>query len=185
MDDISLKVELGRILAYRDLGGYSVQSGGKHFGAKGDPRAEALNIYCLNELVAHGLTERQSESMFVLTEDGFDFEAPSELLQAPALNFPTLSAKNIDTVKEIMQAAVAGDGTIISTAYLSGAVFHAGNKSVDSRGDLRTEGHWKSVLKELVASGLIVRISEEIYLVSHVGFLWTDELNQREDQTDV
>lgn len=175
----------GMILAYRHLGGFSVQIGRESFGAEDDPRAEALNIHCLSELVAHGLAEQQNESMFALTQEGFDFEPPSELLQIPAPIFPSLSAKNVGTAKDMLRAAVAGDGTIMSLAHLSGHTLQTGNRSNDSRGDLKIEARWKSVLRELETTGLITRISDEIYHVSHVGFLWTDELNLREGQADV
>jgi hypothetical protein len=175
----------GTIMAVRHLGGYSVQAGVRGFGADGDPRAEALNIHCLNELVSHGLAEQRSESMFLLTQEGFDFQPPSELLQAPSPEFPTISASNIDAAKEIMRAAVAGGGRIMSLAHLSGHVLQAGNQSVDSGGDRRKEARWKSVLNELETTGLVTRMSNQVYLVSHIGYLWTDELNVREGKTGV
>jgi hypothetical protein len=175
----------GTIMAVRHLGGYLVQVGGKGFGADGDPRAEALNIHCLNELVSHGLAKKCSESMFQLTQKGFDFQPPSELLQAPAPEFPTISASNIDTANEILRAAVAGGGRIMSLAHSSGHVLRAGNQSVDSGGDRRKEARWKSVLDELETTGLVTRMSNQVYLVSHIGYLWTAELNVREGKTGV
>jgi hypothetical protein len=173
----------GMILAYRHLGGFSVQVAGKSFGAEDDPRAEALNIHCLKELVTQGLAEQQSESMFVLTEEGFEFEAPSDLNQAPAPDFSALSTKNVDLAKKIMQAAVAGDGSIMSLRHLGGHTLQAGNRSLDSQGDLRIEARFKSVLRELETTGLVNRISEQICNVSHVGFLWVDGLNLQDVPT--
>jgi hypothetical protein len=38
------------------------------------------------------------------------------------------------------------------------------------------EARLKAVLKELASVGLIEPLSEDVYLVTHLGYLWTDAL---------
>ncbi len=173
----------GMIVAYRHLGGFSVQAGGKFFGAEDDPRAEALCMHCLNELIAHRLVEEEKESIFALTHAGYDFATPSELWQVPTPEFPSLSSKNVALAKDWIRVAVAGDGTIMSVVHLGGHTIQAGNNCLESQGDLKIEARWNSVIRELEATGLITQISDQIYHVSHLGFLWADELNLKEGQS--
>ena len=46
-----------------------------------------------------------------------------------------------------------------------------------SGGDQRIVARWNAVLRELVNAGLLVPQSEQAYLVSHLGYLWTDFMN--------
>jgi hypothetical protein len=149
-------------------------------GKDGDPRAIALNLHCLEELVVNGLLEQKSESLFVLTQEGYDYQLPVGVTEAPTPNFPALTPANQQTAKEIMQGAVAGNGRINSLAHLAGHQLHAGVRSWESQGDRRIEARWESVLKELVAKGLLLQRTHQAYIVSHLGFLWTDTVNAEE-----
>jgi hypothetical protein len=172
----------GAITSVWHMRGFSVNAGRRSFGPEGDPRTIALNIHCLNELVSSGLAEQQSESLIVLTQEGFDFEIPDGLIGAPALALPQITTANAELAQDVMQGAVAGNGRVMFAAYLSGHSLQAGGKGWESGGDRRTVARWKSVLKELAERGLLLPRSEAVYLVSHLGFLWTDAVNAREQQ---
>ena len=164
----------GEIMTIWHMQGFSVTAGGKSIGQEGDPRSIALNIHCLEELAVNGLAEQRSEHFYVLTQEGFDYQVPAGMPEAPRPQFPALTTTNYENAKEIMRAAVAGNGRIISIAHLAGHVFQAGGHAIETGGDRRAEARWKSVLKELVANGLLLQHTEQAYLVSHLGFLWTD-----------
>lgn len=170
----------GRIMASWHLGGLSVSVGGAALGNDGDPRGIALNLHCLEELAVNGLLEQKSESLFVLTQEGYDYQVPVGVTEAPRPTFPALTPANQQTAKEIMQGAVAGNGRINSLAHLAGHVLSAGGRQWESAGDRRIEARWESVLKELVAKGLLLQRTHQAYIVSHLGFLWTDTVNAEE-----
>jgi hypothetical protein len=167
----------GEISTIWHLGGFSVSVGGIAFGAAGDPRNIALNLHCLDELLNNGLAERKSESLLVLTQEGFDYRLPSDVLEAPRPLYPTLTPANDEVAKQIMHSAACGDGRIHSLAHLAGRVLQAGSFRTDSGGDRRTEARWQSVLNELELKGLLLRRSSTAYLVTHLGFLWSDAAN--------
>lgn len=177
---MAAKESNGTIMAVQHLGGFSVSAGGKSFGADGDPRAEALNLHCLEELVAKGLAEQPGESLYELTQEGFDYEVPSGVAQAPQPVFPTLTSANEPHAKEFMKAAVSGDGHVMFVPYMGGDTLQAGGKAWESGGDRRTVARWKAVLRELVDTGLLFHRSDESYSVSHLGYLWIDTLNTEE-----
>lgn len=167
----------GEIMTIWHLGGFSVSVGRMSFGEDGDPRNIALNLHCIEELLIQGLIERRSESLLVVTQEGFDYKLPGGVTEAPRPQFPTLTPANYAVAKEIMQAAVCGDGRIHSLAHLAGHVLQAGSFNTDSGGDRRIEARWQSALNELESKGLLLRRSREAYLVTHLGFLWTDAIN--------
>jgi hypothetical protein len=171
---IAAKDADGAIMAVWHMGGFSVSAGRRTFGSEGDPRTIALNLHCLDELIMSALAERQSESLFVLTQEGFDYEVPAGVTQAPAPEFPQLTAANSPLAEEIMQGAVAGNGRIMSVAYMGGHSLQAGACGWESGGDRRTVARWNSVLRELIDKGLLLPRSQEVYIVSHLGYLWTD-----------
>ncbi len=177
---MAAKESSGTIMAVLHLGGFSVSAGGKSFGADRDPRAEALNLHCLEELVVNGLAEQRGESLYELTQEGFDYEVPSWVAQAPKPVFPTLTSANEPHAKQLMKAAVSGNGHVMLVAYLGGDTLQAGGEVWESGGDRRTVARWKSVLRELAETGLIMHRSEQSYTVSHLGYLWTDSLNATE-----
>jgi hypothetical protein len=177
------KVSNGTIMAMRHLGGFSVRAGGKSFGADGDARQEALNLHSLDELLMHGLAEQLGESVFELTQDGFDYEVPDGVIQTPQPDFPIMTPANDPHVKQILKAAVAGDGRIILVAYLGGDTLQAGGTAWESGGDRRTVARWKSVLRESAEKGLLLQNSDVFYCVSHLGYLWTDALNASEAES--
>ncbi len=170
----------GRIMANWHLGGLSVSVGGAALGHDGDPRAISLNLHCLDELVTNGLLEQKSESLYVLKQEGYDYQLPAGVTDAPQPQLPTLTAANQSTATEIMQRAVAGDGRINSIAHLAGHVLSAENRRWDSSGDRRIEARWESVLNELVMKGLLLQRTNQAFLVTHLGFLWTDTVNAAE-----
>jgi len=170
----------GRIIANWHLGGLSVSVGGFSLGNDGDPRGIALNLHCLDELVTNGLMDQKSESLFVVTQEGFDFQLPSGVTDAPQPQFPTLTTANQQVATEIMQAAVAGGGRVNSFGHLAGHVLKAGGRQWESSGDRRIEARWESVLQELVVKGLLLQRTHQAYIVSHLGFLWTDTVNAAE-----
>jgi hypothetical protein len=180
---VAAKVSNGMIMAVRHLGGFSVSAGGKSFGADGDPRQEALNLHSLDELLMNGLAEQLGESVFELTQEGFDYEVPDGVVQTPQPEFPIITPANDPHVKQILKAAVAGDGQVMLMAYLGGDTLQAGGAAWESGGDRRTVARWKSVLREGVEKGLLLQRSDEIYCVSHLGYLWTDALNARETES--
>ena len=145
------------------------------FGPDGDPRTAALNLHCLQELVSNGLAEQPGESTFVLTQEGFDYDGLQQGL--PRLlrqSFPISTRANLPLAKEIMLAAVAGNGRVYSLASMHGHSLQAGGQGWESGGDRRIVARWKSVIGELVDTGLLMPRSEQAYLVSHLGYLWTD-----------
>jgi hypothetical protein len=170
----------GRIMANWHLSGLSVSVGRSALGHDGDPRAIALNLHCLEELVVKGLLEQKSDSLFVLTQEGYDYEAPVGVSDAPQPTLPVLTPANYRTAKEILQGAVAGSGRVNSFAHLAGHVLSAGGRQWESSGDRRVEARWESALKELVATGLMLQRTHQAYIVSHLGFLWTDTVNASE-----
>ena len=170
----------GRITANWHLGGLSVSVGGAAVGNDGDPRAIALNLHCLDELVMNGLLDQKSESLFVLTQEGYDYHLPVGVTDAPQPQYPTLTQANQQTATEIMQGAVAGNGRINSLGHLAGHVLSAGAVRLESSLDRRMEARWESVLKELVSKGLLLQRTNQAYLVTHLGFLWTDTVNAAE-----
>jgi hypothetical protein len=171
----------GRIMANWHLGGLSVSVGMSSLGNDGDPRAIALNLHCLDELVANGLLEQKSDSLFVLTQEGYDYQMPTGVVDAPPPQFPSLIPANLQTATEIMRGAVAGNGRVNSFGHLAGHVLSAGSSQWESCGDRRMEARWESVLKELVLKGLLLQRSHQVYLVTHLGFLWTDTVNAKGD----
>jgi hypothetical protein len=177
---MAAKESNGSIMAVWHMQGFSVSAGNRSFGPDGDPRTIALNIHCLEELVLSGLAERQGEALFVLTQEGFDYQVPAGVAQAASPQYPELTPANVPLAQEIMQGAVAGNGRVMSAGWLSGHSLQAGGRSWESGGDRRTVARWKSVLGELVEKGLLLPRSEQVYIVSHVGFLWTDALNAKQ-----
>lgn len=170
----------GTIITIQTNAGFLVSSGGKNFGAHGDPRTDALNKHCLNELVSLGMAEKLSDTVFELTTDGFDFQPPSEL-QVPVPQIPSISANNFEMAKEILNDALVGDGAIVMVTT-NGSGLRAGMQNGDSGEALRKESRRKAVLKELQKHGLVTQVSNQVYLVSHLGYTWIDELNQRGGQ---
>ncbi len=170
----------GRIMANWHLGGLSVSVGRSSLGNDGDPRAIALNLHCLDELVMNGLLEQKSESLFVLTQDGYDYQLPVGVVDAPQPQFPSLTPANQQTAIEIMRGAVGGSGRVNSFGHLAGHVLSAGAVKWESSGDRRMEARWESVLKELESKGLLLQRTHQAYLVTHLGFLWTDTVNASE-----
>ena len=167
----------GRIMANWHLNGFSVSVGSSAFGNDGDPRAIALNLHCLDELVMSALMERRSESLFVLTQKGFDYHLPPGVIDAPQPQLPSLTPANQQIATEIMQRAVSGNGRVNSFGHLAGHVLSAGPTQWESSGDRRTEARWESALNELVSTGLLLQHTHQAYLVTHLGFLWTDTAN--------
>jgi hypothetical protein len=170
----------GTIMTIQTYAGFLVLSGEKNFGAHGDPRTDALNMHCLNEIVSLGMAEKLSDSMFELTQEGFDFLPPSELHE-PVPQFPSISANNFEMAKEILNEAIAGDGTILMVTT-NGSGHRAGMQNDDSALALRKESRRKSVLKELMMLGLVTQASSRVYFISHLGYLWIDKLNMRANQ---
>jgi|GEM_PF-3064563 len=177
---VAAKVSNGTIMAVRHLGGFSVSAGGKSFGSNGDPRQEALNLHSLDELLMNGLAEQIGTTVFELTQEGFDYEGPDGVLETHQPDFPIITPANDHYVKQILKAAVAGDGEVTFLAYIGGHTLRAGGAAWESGGDRRTVARWKSVLREGVGKKLLVQSSEEIFCVSHLGYLWTDALNARD-----
>lgn len=166
----------GTILAVLSTGGFSVQAGGKSFGPELDPRVEALNRHCINELLAAGLIEQEGDSLYAVTQEGFDFEPPAGVPDAPKPVFPRLSAGSAELGRKLMQHAVADNGHLLAVSYSGGFTLQAGQHAEESGGDRRVESRLKAVHKELAAVGLIEPLSEDVYLVTHLGYLWTDAL---------
>ena len=151
----------GSITAVWHMGGFSVTAGGRFLGLDGDPWAVAQNIHCLQELVVKGLAEQPSESAFVLTQVGFDYVVPAGVAQAPPPQLPDLAPASLPLAKEIMLAAVAGNGRVYSLASMHGHSLQAGGQGWESGGDRRVVARWKSVLRELVDTGLLMPRSEQ------------------------
>lgn len=172
----------GTIMAVRSLGGFSVSAGGKSFGADDDPRIEALNLHCLEELLANGLAEQSGDSIFELTQEGFDYEVPEGVIQLSKPDFPSITLANDPYAKQILKAAAASDGQVILVAHSGGNTLQAGGTTLESGGDRQTVARWKSVLREIVEKGLVLQKSDIIYCVSHLGYLWTDALNVHEQE---
>ena len=170
----------GRIITFQHRGGYSVAAGGRYLSEQGNPRADALNVHCIDELVANGLIERASESLLKVTQEGFDYQIPSGVVDAPTPQFPTLTSGNFSVAKDLMQRAVASDGKVISSSHLSGHVLQVAGKAKDSGGDRRIEARWESALSELVRVGLLMRDSKAVFSVTHLGYIWTDAVNAQE-----
>jgi len=166
----------GTILAVLHSGGLSVQAGGRLFGPEFDPRVEALNRHCLNELLAAGLVEQDCESLYSLTQEGYDFHSPAGMPDAPKSVFPKLSAGSAKKATALLRHAVADDGRIMAVAYSGGFTLQAGQHTEESGDDRRVEARLKAVLKELATVGLIEPQSEDVYIVTHLGYLWTDAL---------
>lgn len=171
----------GRVTANWHLGGLSVSAGQGDLGHEGDPRAIALNLHCLEELVDKGLLEQKSDSLFVLTQEGYDYQVPVGVADAPPPIFSALTPANYPIAKEIMQGAAAGNGRVHSLGHLAGHVLSAGAVQWESSGDRRMEARWESVLKELVSKGLLLQRTNQAYLVTHLGYLWTDSENAKGD----
>jgi len=167
----------GRIMASWHLGGLSVSVGGSSLGNDGDPRAIALHLHSFDELVMNGLLEQKSKSLYVLTQEGFDYQLPPGVFDAPQPLLPSLTPTNLQTATEIMQGAVSGNGRVNSFGHLAGRVLSAGPVKWESSGDRRMEARWESVLKELVSKGLLLQRTQQAYMVTHLGFLWTDTAN--------
>lgn len=177
---MAAKESNGSIMSYWHMGGLSVDAGGRSFGPEGDPRTIALNLHCLNELVSLGLAEQEGDSLLTLTQEGYDYEIPAGLIQAPSPILPQITAANAVVAQEVMHGAAAGGGRVMFNSYLSGHTLQAGDKGWESDGDRRTVARWKSVLNELVEKDLLIPRSETVFLVSHLGFLWADSLNAPE-----
>ncbi len=165
----------GTLVAVSYMGGFAVQAGDKSFGDAG-PRTEALNRHCLNELLAAGLIERHGRDAYVLTQEGYDFQPPPGVPDAPKPVFPKLSPASHELATEWLRHTVADNGRIMSVSYMGGSTLQAGRHAQESQGDRRTEARWKAVLKELVSVGLLDQRSESLYLVTHLGYLWADSL---------
>jgi hypothetical protein len=75
-----------------------------------------------------------------------------------------------------MQHAVADNGQMLAVSYSGGFTLQAGQHAEDSGGDRRVEARLKAVHRELASVGLIEPLSEDVYLVTHLGYLWTDAL---------
>ena len=177
---MAAKESNGSITAAWHTGGFAVRAGGKSFGPDDDPRTMASNLHCLQELLSTGLTEQPGESTFALTQEGFDYVVPVGVSQAPLPQLPTVTPASLPLAIEIMQAAVAGNGRVYSSASMHGHHLQAGGRSWESGGDRRIVARWKSVLRELLDTGLLLARSEEVYLVSHIGYLWADSMNVQE-----
>lgn len=136
----------GRIVTIRHMQGFAVRAGGKSMGDEANPRAEALNLHCLDELIGQGLIEQLSGSLLALTQEGYDYVIPSGIVEAPEPQMPSLTQPNYRHAKEIMQAAVAANGTVVTAGYIGGYVVQAGKWSQDSKGDRRVEARLKAVL---------------------------------------
>jgi hypothetical protein len=125
----------GTILAVRDSGGFSVQAGGQSFGSGRNPRVDALNRHCINELVVSGLIERASEYLYHLTQEGYDFQPPAGVLDAPQPIFPKLSVGLADLGQKLMKRAVADDGHILAIMDSGGFTLLAGGLPEEARED--------------------------------------------------
>jgi hypothetical protein len=179
---LAAKESNGSIRSIWHMRGFDVSVGHHSFGPEDDPRTISLNLHCLNELVMSGLAEQRSQSLIVLTQEGFDYEVPEGVIQAPALQLPKITPANAQLAQKLMQGATAGNGRIMSTAHLNGRSLQAGRLVWESGGDRRIEASWKSMLKELIEKGLLLPRSEQVFLVSHLGFLWIDAVNAHEQQ---
>jgi len=173
----------GTIATYRLRSGFTIVAGGKTLGGDGGSRAEALDLHCVDELTANGLIEYRSESLSVVTQDGYDYVVPTGVVEAPKPRFPTVTPSNLLYAKDFLQAAVAGDGHLVLIRFLAGQMLSAGRWSIKSGRDRRVEARWESVLSELVRVGLLIAKSEEMYFVSHLGFLWADSLSSQNVNT--
>ncbi len=168
--------EDGTIMAILHSGGFSVQAGGKEFGPLGDPRVEALNRHCLSELLAGRLIETESEGIYSLTAEGYDYQPPAGMPDAPKPSFPKLSPGSAEQATAFMKRAVADDGHLMAVSYSGGFTLQIGQHAEESGGDRRIEARLRAIVKELHLVGLIAPLSESVYLVTHLGYLWTDAL---------
>jgi hypothetical protein len=176
------KQSTGTLMVAEHMNGLIVRAGDAPFDVDSDPRKEALILHSLNELLARGLIEQQSESCFAVTQEGFDFTRPDGVCQAQWPELPALTPPNESTAKDILQSAVTGNGLVGLVAHRGGETLQAGSKAWESNGEQRPVARWKSVLCELVDKGLLQQTSEEMFRVSHLGYLWTDKLNITEQQ---
>ena len=176
----------GLIYAVLQTGGFSVQAGDKLFGPPNDPRIKAINLHSLDELLKYGFVEG-SKDIYVLTQKGFDYKVPEGVNQAPTPVFPTLTPDNEPYIKQIMKAAVADNGRVRLFFHTGGSTLRAGELMEESNGDRRKVARWKSVLDESYEKGLMrSKYNQDgctSYLVSHLGYLWTDSLNLKEAES--
>ena len=162
------------------MGGFSVNAGRRSFGPEADPRAIALNIHCLEELVRTGLAEKGSQTHIYLTSEGFDLELIQEISQAPVPQYPAMTPSNAPLVRDVLLGAVEGKGRVMFSSSMSGSSLQAGCRMWESDGNRQIVARWKSVLREMVETGLLLPRSEQVFIVSHLGYLWTDALNAKE-----
>ena len=167
----------GRIVFSEYMSGYSLSAGGQDFGQQQNPRAEALHRHCLEELSNCGLIEAESDSLFSVTQEGFDFEVPVSLVPAQTPEFPQLKPANYPVAKELMQSAVGDNGIVMFSEFIGGETLQGGHRAWGSNRDQRKVAGWKSTLRELVSTGLLMQVSDSMYHVTHLGYLWTDAIN--------
>jgi hypothetical protein len=172
----------GRLIVAEHLGGLSISSGNESFGDEGNPRSEALVLHCLDELVGRGLVVQEGKSLYGLTDEGYDSQVTEALPEVSRPTFPPISSSNQSIAHAIMRAAASADGQILYMSLLSGRHLQAGGFAEESMGDRKKEVRWASTIKELESHRLIRPVGNkgEIYYLTHLGYLWTDELNVRE-----
>lgn len=141
------------------------------------PRTIALLFHCVGELTALGFLEQTSESMYELTQEGYDFVPPANLIDAPRPVFPVLTSANHDVAVKIMRAAVSGNGRVYLSCQMAGWTLSAGAVNWEASDDRRQIARWRSVLDELQEKELLSHDTGQAFLVSHLGYLWTDKLN--------
>lgn len=171
----------GTIIVVDSLGNFTVQAGNISFGGSRNPRLEALLGYCLDELVQNRFIERQSSSIFELTQDGFDYSVKDETVQAKPIPLPEISAGNLDLAIEVLKCATAGNGIVSFIRFLGGTDLYMGGTTLKSDNDRRKVARWKSVVAELALKGILLQNSEDSFQVSHIGFLLADALLAKAD----
>ena len=167
-----------RLAFTEHLNGFHVTAGNCLLDSGNEPRAMALNWHCLRELEECQLVRRNGRTALVVTSLGYEYEHESDWVEAPATALPSFSPRSDGLVRELMIAAVAGDGRLLVAHHMQGAFLNAGNLTREVGNDRREIASWETALQEMEEKGLVLRRSQTstnpCWHVTHLGYLWAD-----------
>jgi hypothetical protein len=156
------------------------QHDARHASAPGgdDATAEQFATVALTNCTVHSCvvtTQGQSGGQAAHTINNYYYKSPAALDAAKSV-LPTLSPASQKLGAAIMRHAIADGGRINATRTMHGSSLSAGRYTEESNGDRRVEAHWETVLQELTSAGLVQQQSATAYLVTDLGYRWTDAL---------
>ena len=171
----------GRIVLTEHLNGFHVTAGNALLDSGNEPRTIALNWHCLKELEECQLVRRNGPTALVVTSLGYNYEKESDWVEAPAPALSCFSPRIDGLVRELMFAAVAGNGRLSVTHHMQGAFLNAGKLTREAGNDRREIASWETALQEMEEQGLVLRRSQtstnSCWHVTHLGYLWADFMN--------